>query len=72
MPLKLYGRRHCHLCEEMAQALRRRGLAFEEIDVDGAPALKERYGRIVPVLTDAAGNELCRTRIDDAVLRQIT
>ena len=46
--LKLFGRRHCHLCEEMAQALRRRGVPFEEIDVDGAPDLKERYGRFVP------------------------
>ena len=69
--LKLFGRRHCHLCEEMAQALRRRGVAFEEIDVDGAPDLKERYGRFVPVLTDGEGRELCRYRLDAAALRQI-
>ena len=71
MRLKLYGRRHCHLCEEMAQALRERGVAFEEIDVDSAADLKERYGRVVPVLTDAAGRELARTRLDEAALRQI-
>lgn len=69
--LTLYGRRQCHLCEEMAQALRRRGIAFDEIDVDSATDLKERYGHIVPVLTDAAGRELCRYRLDDAALRQI-
>lgn len=71
MALKLYGRRHCHLCEEMAMALRERGVAFEEIDVDGSPDLKERYGRCVPVLTDAAGRELARVRLDEAALRQI-
>ncbi len=71
MPLKLYGRRDCHLCEEMAQALRGRGVAFEEIDVDSFPDLKERYGRFVPVLTDAAGRELARVRLDEAALRQI-
>jgi glutaredoxin len=72
MSLKLYGRRHCHLCEEMADALRRRGMAFEEIDVDSSPELKERYGKFVPVLTDAAGRELCRVRLDEAALQQIT
>ncbi len=71
MRLKLYGRRHCHLCEEMAEALRRRGVAFDELDVDSSPELRERYGRFVPVLTDARGKELCRTRLDDAVLQQI-
>ncbi|HET7198464.1 MAG TPA: glutaredoxin family protein [Burkholderiales bacterium] len=71
MPLRLYGRRDCHLCEAMAEALRERGLAFDEVDVDGSAELKERYGRIVPVLTDAAGRELCRTRLDEAALRQI-
>ena len=72
MALKLYGRRHCHLCEEMAQALRARGVAFDEIDVDASAELKNRYGLIVPVLADAAGKELCRTRLDGAVLQQIT
>jgi glutaredoxin len=71
MPLKLYGRRDCHLCEEMARALRRRGVAFEEVDVDGSADLKERYGRFVPVLTDAAGREIARVRLDEAALRQI-
>lgn len=71
MPLRLYGRRQCHLCEEMAQALRAKGVAFEEIDVDGSAELKDRYGRVVPVLTDGEGRELCRTRLDPAVLQQI-
>ena len=71
MSLRLYGRRQCHLCEEMAEALRAHGVAFDEVDVDASPELKERYGRFVPVLTDAEGKELCRYRLDPAVLRQI-
>ncbi|HEX4928577.1 MAG TPA: glutaredoxin family protein [Burkholderiales bacterium] len=71
MRLRLYGRSECHLCHEMAEALRQRGVAFDEIDVDGSPELKERYGKFVPVLTDADGRELCRVRLDDAALRQI-
>ena len=69
--LRLYGRRHCHLCEEMAAALRSRGAASEEIDVDSSAELKDRYGRFVPVLTDGEGNELCRYRLNDAALPQI-
>ena len=72
MPLTLYGRRDCHLCEEMARALRERGVAFAEVDVDSATELKERYGRFVPVLTDGDGKELCRYRLEPAVLQQIT
>jgi hypothetical protein len=55
----------------MAGALRARGIAFEEIDVDRSPELKERYGGCVPVLTDGTGRELARTRLDEAALRQI-
>jgi hypothetical protein len=55
----------------MAAALRSRGAAFEEVDVDSSAELKERYGRFVPVLTDGEGNELCRYRLNDAALPQI-
>jgi glutaredoxin len=69
--LRLYGRGYCHLCEEMARELRARGVAFEEIDVDADPALEERYGERVPVLTDAQGDELCHYRLDPAALSRI-
>jgi hypothetical protein len=55
----------------MARTLRAFGVAFEEVDVDSSPALKERYGERVPVLTDAAGTELCHARLEPAVLAQI-
>jgi hypothetical protein len=55
----------------MAQALRSAGVAFEEIDVDSDPALEERFGEIVPVLTDPHGNELCHYRLDPEVLDKL-
>jgi hypothetical protein len=70
-PLRLYGRAGCHLCEVMARTLATFGVAFEEVPVDGDPALTERYGLRVPVLVDASGRELCHGRLDPAVLSQI-
>jgi hypothetical protein len=69
--LRLYGRRYCHLCEEMALALRARGLTFEEYDVDADDGLEARYGDRVPVLTDAAGVEICFGRLDEAALNAV-
>ncbi|MGQ0654018.1 MAG: glutaredoxin family protein [Betaproteobacteria bacterium] len=66
--LTLYGRRYCHLCEEMAAALRSRGIAFDEVDVDADPALEERYGELVPVLARPDGTEICHYHLDVAAL----
>jgi glutaredoxin len=71
MQARLYGRSGCHLCEQMARLLRAFGVSFEELDVDTDEALRQRYGDRVPVLTDAAGKELCCGRLDPAVLDQI-
>lgn len=46
----------------MAEALRRLGIAFEEIDVDADPRLEALYGEDVPVLMQD-GAELCRHRL---------
>jgi hypothetical protein len=65
--LTLYGRNGCHLCEDMAAALR--GLqaahrfAFERVDVDRDADLVRRYGDRVPVLACGA-HELCHARLD--------
>jgi hypothetical protein len=69
--LTVYSRAHCHLCDEMLEALRKlQGLGrftIEVRDVDGDPALARRYGEDVPVLAHG-GQELCRHRLDaDAV-----
>ena len=71
MQAKLYGRAGCHLCELMARALRAFGVKFEEFDVDADTSLRTKYGDRVPVLTDAAGNELCHGRLDPAVLHLV-
>ncbi len=52
--IRLYTRKDCCLCDEMKAAVRavaeKIPLQIEEIDIDSAPELKERYGGEVPVL----------------------
>ena len=52
--LVIYTRKDCCLCDEMKnvihQVAARTALALEEIDVDGAPEIQEKYGGEVPVL----------------------
>jgi hypothetical protein len=52
--LLLYSRSDCCLCAEMKKVICRVAaslpLTLHEIDVDGAPELRERYGAEVPVL----------------------
>ena len=55
----------------MAAALAERGVAFDKVNVDADPALIERYGLRVPVLTDADGRELCHGRLDAVALPKI-
>lgn len=70
--LTLYGRRGCHLCDEMvAELVRLQGeLPFRlvQVDVDDDPALATRYGRLVPVL-ERDGVEVCHYFLDEARLR---
>jgi glutaredoxin len=52
--IRLYTRKDCCLCDEMKSVVREVAgdisLRVEEIDVDSAPELKEKYGSKVPVL----------------------
>lgn len=54
IPLLLYGRSECPLCDEMKEALERTPVGepweLSEIDIDGDPALEDAYGRSIPVL----------------------
>ena len=70
--VRLFGRAYCHLCEEMAQALRRLGVEFDEIDDDSDPRLDELYGADVPVLQREDGSEICRHRLTPEALRQLS
>ncbi|HYY58643.1 MAG TPA: glutaredoxin family protein [Pyrinomonadaceae bacterium] len=53
--VRLYTRAGCHLCEEAKREILAAGCAeryvLEEIDIDDDPALRERYGWEIPVIT---------------------
>lgn len=69
--LTLYGRRDCHLCDEMRVALERwrSRLRFEveSIDIDGNLTLIGRFGDKVPVLMHK-DQEVCHHVLDEAAL----
>jgi glutaredoxin len=70
--LTLYGRRYCHLCDDMAAAVApiaaEHGYALEIVDVDAAPELEARYGEMVPVLAHD-GETLCHYFLDPERVR---
>ncbi|MEP6908022.1 MAG: glutaredoxin family protein [Pseudoxanthomonas sp.] len=56
MPLILYQRDDCHLCDLALEALAAARLPdFESVFIDDNALLEERYGIRVPVLRDEAG-----------------
>jgi thiol-disulfide isomerase/thioredoxin len=65
--LTLYGRKYCHLCDDMAAALAplaaAAGVEVQYVDVDADPALEARYGANVPVLSHG-DTMLCRHFLD--------
>jgi len=74
MRLRVYGRSYCHLCDDMVAALSvlqaQLAFQFDLLDVDADPALETRYGERVPVLVDAAGEEICHYWLDEDALRK--
>jgi hypothetical protein len=60
MPLVLYQRDDCHLCDlALAVLAEARAPDFDSLWVDDDPALEARYGERVPVLRDGgSGREL--------------
>lgn len=63
MRVVVFSRAACHLCDEMIDALRARGLSPEVIDVDGDPELARCHGHRVPVLV-IDDEEVCHYRVD--------
>jgi glutaredoxin len=70
--LTLYGRRECHLCQDMAASLDELrvelGFDYAVVDVDDEPALAERYGPLVPVLS-LDGEPICHYFLDLPALK---
>ncbi|MFC6839408.1 glutaredoxin family protein [Xanthomonas theicola] len=59
MPLTLYQRDDCRLCDQALLVLAQARVGdLESVFIDADPALEARYGARVPVLRDAAGREL--------------
>jgi glutathione S-transferase len=64
VPLTLYTRSVCPLCDDLVAALGGLPLDLTQVDVGGDPDLEARYGMRIPVLVDADGNLLAEGRID--------
>ena len=69
--LTLYGRRYCHLCDDMQAALAELAsdypFAVDVVDVDAAEELTARFGERVPVLVHG-DTELCHYFLDRAAV----
>ncbi len=69
--LVVYGREHCHLCQDMVARLHELqappSFRLEVVDVDSDATLATRYGERVPVLV-ANGEEICHYHLDPIAL----
>jgi glutaredoxin len=69
----LYTRQGCHLCEEakavLGTVLPDYAAALEEIDVDGDPHLRQRFGEEVPVVC-IEGRKAFKFRVTEPALRR--
>lgn len=71
VPLTLYTRRPCPLCDDLVAELEGLPVDLTQVDVDRAPELLELYGERVPVLVDGAGSLLVEGRLDGDGLRRL-
>ena len=75
MRLNFYYRVGCHLCDDMYEMIvpyiSRHNLQINRINVDKHAELKERYGLLVPVLTDEQENEICHYFFDPINFEQL-
>jgi len=75
VPVTVYSREHCHLCDEAVATLEEAAaavdvpVAIEEIDVDEDPDLREEYGERVPYVL-VAGRPAFKFRVDPAEARR--
>ena len=70
--LVFYTRAGCHLCDDarplVLQLCRESGVPVREVDVDSDPALRERYGEMVPVV-EVDGQVVTYLRVDGQRVR---
>ena len=74
IPLTLYSRPGCHLCDEMKTTIDRvsgsMALALDVVDISGNAELEARYGLEVPVLI-VDGKKAAKYRVSEQELRRI-
>jgi hypothetical protein len=72
LPVVVYTRRGCCLCDEAIAQLQRHGrrLNIETRDVDVDPGLRQRFDACVPVV-EIAGKIRFRGRINEVLLRRL-
>lgn len=74
IPLVIYSRPGCHLCDVMKAVVRRVGqtvpITLEEIDVSLDPELESRYGLEIPVLM-IDGTRVAKFRVSEEDLRRM-
>ncbi len=70
--MRIYLRPYCHLCHDLVNQLEswpeRQRFELELIDIDQDPTLEERYGSLIPVLTDTDDHEICHYFLDAPAL----
>jgi glutaredoxin len=74
IPVTIYSRPGCHLCDEMKLVVQRVGasipITLEEIDISTNTELEQLYGLEVPVLF-VAGRKAAKYRVSESDLRRI-
>jgi glutaredoxin len=74
IPVTIYSRPGCHLCDEMKEVVQHVGASFpltiEEIDISADPELERLYGLEIPVLF-IAGKKVAKYRVTEADLKKI-
>jgi glutaredoxin len=74
IPVTIYSRPGCHLCDEMKAVVLHVAssfpLAIEEIDISTNPELEQLYGLEIPVLF-VAGKKIAKYRVSERDLRRI-
>lgn len=72
VPLAIYSKPGCHLCERLKEDLERadlgRPVAIEVVDISRDARLAEHYGKRIPVLL-LAGKPIAEGRVDVHALR---
>jgi hypothetical protein len=74
IPVVIYSRPGCHLCDEMKVVVERVArhvpMALTEIDISTDPALESRYGTEIPVLM-IEGRKVAKYRVTEETLVKI-